>query len=46
MDERQHCLEKYKVDSESEWDDDIGNIFEYLNDEGSDNELKARAKTL
>ena len=36
----------YKVDSKSEWEDDDGNIFEYLDDEGGDNELKARAKTL
>ena len=38
LDERQYCLEKYKADREPEWDDDVGNIFERLNDESSNNE--------
>ena len=38
LDERQHCLEKYEADSETERNDDVGNIFECLNDESSDNE--------
>ena len=38
LDERQYCLEKYEADSETERNDDVGNIFECLNDESSDNE--------
>ena len=38
LDERQYCLEKYEADSEPEYEDDVGNIFEHLNDESSDNE--------
>ena len=39
LDERQYCLEKYKADSKHEWEDDVGYIFERLNDESSDDEL-------
>ena len=38
LDERQYCLEKYESDSEPEREDDVGNFFERLNDESSDNE--------
>ena len=38
LDERYYCLEKYESDSEPEREDDVGNIFERLNDESSDNE--------
>ena len=46
FDERQYCLEKYEADSEPEWEVDVGNIFERLNDKSSDNESQARAKAL
>ena len=35
--ERHYCLEKYETDREPEWEDDVGNIFERLNNERSDN---------
>ena len=38
FDERQYCLEKYEVDNQPGWKDDVGNIFERLNDESIDNE--------
>ena len=34
----QYCLEKHEAVSEHEWGDNVGNIFERLNDESSDNE--------
>ena len=37
VDGGQYCLGKCKVDSESEWEDGVGNICGYLNDESSDN---------
>ena len=38
FDQRQHRLEKYEADSESEWEDNVGNIFERLNGGSKDNE--------
>ena len=38
LDGWQYCLEKYEAESEPEWEYDVGNIFECLNDESSDNE--------
>ena len=38
FDERQYCLEKYEIDSETGRKDDVGSIFECLNYESSDNE--------
>ena len=38
LDERQYCLEKNEADSEPECEDDVGNIFERLNNESSDNQ--------
>ena len=46
LDEQQPCLEKYKADGKPEWEDNLCNTFEHLNDESSDNESEARAKTL
>ena len=42
--ERQYCVEKNEGDSKPEWEDDVGNIFECLNNQSSDNESRARAK--
>ena len=33
LDDQQYCLEKYEADSKHEWEDDVGYIFERLNDE-------------
>ena len=38
LDERQYCLKKYDADSEPECKDGVGNIFQRLYDESSDNE--------
>ena len=35
LNERDYCLDKYEPDSKSVWEDDVGNIFERLNDKGS-----------
>ena len=38
LNERHYCFEKHEPDSKSGWEDDVGNIFERLNDKSSYNE--------
>ena len=38
LNERQYCHDRYPSDSESEWEDDDGNIFERLNGESGEDE--------